>query len=122
MDSVFEHIINEVGVRLDELVEGLERPQLFAFLLIKYIKVDVVGEERHVFEVVHQLYLLFGDILVSLLQLLLFFLQGSYFFVNLLFHHLVEVLLLNFQLLHYSAEGFLKTVDLFVELLADLEL
>jgi len=40
----------------------------------------------------------------------------------LLFHHLVEVLLLKVKLLHDPAEALLEPVDFLVELLADFQL
>jgi hypothetical protein len=48
--------------------------------------------------------------------------QRTNFFVNLLFHHLVKILLLNIELLHDAAEGLLKAVNLFIELFAHFHL
>ena len=121
MDCVLKHEVDEVGVGLDELVELLQVLQLASLLLVENIEVVFGGVELHVFHLRRKVCLLLADFLVSLLQLFLLFLKRSDFLVDLLLHHLVEVLLLNLELLHNPSEGLFEAVDFVVELLAHLE-
>ena len=122
MDRVLEHEVDEVGVRLYELIELLQVLELLTLAFVEDVEFVLAGVEVHVFNVLRQIGLLLGDLLVALLQLLLLFLQRADFFVDLLFHHLVQVLLLDLELLHDSAERLLQAVDLVVELFADFQL
>ena len=48
--------------------------------------------------------------------------QRADFFINLFFHHLVQILLLDLELLHDAAERLLESINLVVKLLAHFEL
>jgi len=87
-----------------------------ALLFVEQVEVDFETKKFLVFKLLVQVNLLVCDFSISLLQLFLFFLQRSDFFINLLFHHLVQILLLDVQLLHDPSERFLESVYLFVEL------
>ena len=50
MNSVLEHKVNEVGGRLDEVVELLQVFQLSTLLLIEYIEVVFRGIQFHILE------------------------------------------------------------------------
>jgi len=119
---VFEHVVHEVGVGLDELVEHLQTFELLSFLVVEEVEVDFVGVELHVFEGGHQVVFMFNNFFVALLQLLLLLLKRADLLVYLLFHHLVQILLLNLELLHDAAERLLETVNFFIELLAHFQL
>lgn len=122
MNRVFEHEVDEVWVGLDELVELLEVLELAALLLVEDVEVVLARVQLHVLYVRRQIGLLLRDLLVPLFQLLLFFLQRSDLLVDLLLHHLIEVLLLDLELLHDASERLLESVDLIVELLSHFEL
>jgi len=122
MDRVFKHKVDEVGVGLYEFVQLLEVPKLAPFLLVEDIEVDLAGIKFHILALGCQISLLLSDFFIAFFKLLLLFLQRSDFFVDLLLHHLIQVLLLNFELFHDTAEGLFQTVNLVVELLANLEL
>ena len=122
MYGVLEHEVYEVGVGLHKLVQLLQVLQLTSLLLVEDVKVVLRRVQLHVFKLVRQISLLLRDFFVAFLQLLLFLLKGADLLVNLLLHHLVEILLLNLELFHDAAEGLLKTVNLVIELLAHFEL
>ena len=61
--------------------------------------------------------LLVLDHLFSLLDLLFLFLELFDFLINLFFHHLEQVLVLDLELVHDPSEALLKLVDFLVELL-----
>ena len=94
MNRVFEHEVDEVGGRLDEVIELLQVFKLSAFLLIEYIEVILRGVELHILDLCSQVSLLLSNLLIPLLQLLLLVLKRSDLFVNLLLHHLIQILLL----------------------------
>ena len=120
MDRVFEHEVDEVGRRLDEFVQLLQVFQLAPLSLIKDVEIVLRGIQLHVFALCCQICLLISDLLIPFLQLLFLLLERANLFIDLLFHHLIEILLLNFELFHNSSERLLEAVDFVVELLADL--
>lgn len=61
-----------------------------------------------------------NDCLISFLHLLFLLLKAFKLLIDLLFHHGVQVLLLDLQLLNDASEGFFETLDLLIELLSDL--
>lgn len=122
MNRILEHEVDEVGIRLHEIVKLLQILQLSAFPLVKNIEVVLGRVQLHILKLRGQVGLLLGDLLVALLELLLLFLQRANLLVNLLLHHLIEVLLLDLELLHYAPEGLLQPIDLVVELLPHLQL
>mmetsp|Transcript_35519 Transcript_35519/g.43516 ORF Transcript_35519/g.43516 Transcript_35519/m.43516 type:complete len:256 (-) Transcript_35519:145-912(-) len=121
MNGVLEHKVDEVGVGLDELVQLLQVAQLASLLLVENVEVVLRRVQLHILHLRCQISFLLRDLFVALFELLFLFLQRADLFIDLLFHHLVEVLLLNLQLLHDAAEGLLEAVDLVVELLAHFE-
>ena len=96
MNRVFEHKVDEVGCRLDELVQLLEVLQLTTLLFIEDVEVVFGCVQLHVLDLCCQVSLLLGDLFVALLELLFLLLKGADFLVNLLLHHLVQILLLDF--------------------------
>lgn len=122
MDRVFEHEVAEVLVRLHEVVQHLQILQIAPLTIVEDVKAVLVRVQLHVLALIEQLGLLIHDRFVSLLELLLLLLQTADLLVYLLLHHCVQILLLNFQLLHDSAEGLLQPLNLIVELLANLQL
>ena len=122
MDGILEHEVDEVGVGLDELVELLQVSQLAALLLVEDVEVVLARVQFHVLDLAGQIGLLLSNLFIALFQLLLLFLEGADFLVNLFLHHLIEVLLLDLQLLHDAPKRLLKPVNLVIELLAHLEL
>lgn len=121
MDRVFEHEVDEVGIGLDKLIQLLEVLELASLLLVEDVEVVFASIQLHVLDIGGQISLLLRNLLVPLFKLLFLFLKGADLLVNLFFHHLVQVLLLDFKLLHDTAEGLLQTVDLIIELLANFQ-
>ena len=75
MDRVFEHEVDEVGRRLDELIQLLQVLQLTPLLLVENIEVILGSIKFHVFDLGGQVGLLLGDLLVALLELLFLVLE-----------------------------------------------
>jgi len=103
--SVLEHVVNEVGIGFDEVIQHLQLLNLLAFVVVEQIEVDLIAVQLHVLHRVDQILFLFKDLLIPLFELFLFLLKLSDLFIDLLLHHLVQVLLLDIELLHNSAEG-----------------
>ena len=122
MDGVLEHVVDEVGIWFDEVVQHLQLFDLLPFVVIEQIEVDLITVQFHVLHRVNQVLLLFTYLFISLPQLFLLLLQLPNLFIDLFFHHLIQILLLDVKLLHYSAEGLLQPVNFFVELFSHFEL
>jgi len=103
--SVLEHVVNEVGIGFDEVIQHLQLLNLLAFVVVEQIEVDLIAVQLHVLHRVDQILFLFKNLLIPLFELFLFLLKLSDLFIDLLLHHLVQVLLLDIELLHNSAEG-----------------
>ena len=86
---------------------------------MEQIETHFVLVELHFVDGRLQLVSLVLDHLFPLLDLLFLFLELFDLLVNLLLHHLKQVLMLNFELVHDPPETLLKLVDLLVELLPD---
>ena len=95
MNSVLEHEVDEVGRRLDELIQLLQVLQLSPLLLVENVEIILGGVQLHIFDLGGQVGLLLGDLLVALLELLFLVLERADLLVNLLLHHLVQILLLD---------------------------
>ena len=95
MNRVFEHEVDEVGCWLDKLIQLLQVLQISPLLLVEYVEIVLRGVEIHILDLCSQVSLLFSNLLVPLLQLLLLVLKRSDLFVNLLLHHLIQILLLD---------------------------
>lgn len=74
MNRILEHEVNEIGRWLHELVQLLQVLQLSALLLVENVEVVLRSIKLHVLDLGGQVSLLFGDLLVALLELLLLFL------------------------------------------------
>ena len=94
MNRVFEHEVDEVGCRLDKLIQLLQGLELSPLLLVEYVEVVLRGVELHILDLCSQVSLLLGNLLIPLLQLLLLILQRSDLLIDLLLHHLIQILLL----------------------------
>lgn len=116
MNGIFEHVINEVRVWLNEFVQGLQDLQVFSLLLVEQVKSYFILIQFHLVDSWLQLIPLLFNHLFSFFNLLLLFLKLLYLLVNLLFHHLEQVLMLDLQLVHDTSETFLKLVHFFVKL------
>ena len=95
MNGVLEHEVDEVGRRLDELIQLLQVLQLSPLLLVENVEIILGGVQLHVLDLGGQVGLLLGDLLVALLELLFLVLERADLLVNLLLHHLVQILLLD---------------------------
>ena len=100
MDRILEHEVHKIWRRLHEFVQLLQVLQLSPFLFVEDVKVVLRCIQLHVFDLRGQICLLLSDFLVALLQLLFLVLQRANFFIYLLLHHLIQVLLLDLKLLH----------------------
>jgi hypothetical protein len=88
MDSIFEHVVNEVRIWLDKIVQSRQNLEIFSFLLVEEIESHLILLKLHFVNSGFELSLLILDHLFSFFDLFLFFLQLLYFFVNLFLHHL----------------------------------
>jgi len=122
VDGVLEHVVDEVRVGPDEVVESLQHLQVLSLLLVEQVEADLILVKLHFVDRLPQLLALVFNHLFSFLDLFLFLLELLDLFVDLLLHHLEQVLVLDFKLVHDAAEALLELVDLFVELLAHLHL
>ena len=95
MNGVLEHEVDEVGRRLDELIQLLQVLQLSPLLLVENVEIILGGVQLHVLDLGGQVGLLLGDLLVALLELLFLVLERADLLINLLLHHLVQILLLD---------------------------
>ena len=95
MNGVLEHEVDEVGRRFDELIQLLQVLQLSPLLLVENVEIILGGVQLHVLDLGGQVGLLLGDLLVALLELLFLVLERADLLVNLLLHHLVQILLLD---------------------------
>ena len=95
MNGVLEHKVDEVRRRLDELVQLLQVLKFAPLLLVENVEIILGGVQLHVFDLGGQVGLLLGDLLVALLELLFLVLERADLLVNLLLHHLVQILLLD---------------------------
>ena len=95
MNGVLEHEVDEVGRRLDELIQLLQVLKLSPLLLVENVEIILGGVQLHIFDLGGQVGLLLGDLLVALLELLFLVLERADLLVNLLLHHLVQILLLD---------------------------
>ena len=122
MDRILKHEVDEIRVWLHKLIQHLKVLQIAPLFLIEDIEIVFIRIELHVLVLLNEVGFSLRDLLITLLQLFLLFLQGSDLFINLFLHHLIKILLLNFQLFHYAAERFLKSVDFIIEFLPHFEL
>ena len=84
---------------------------------MEQIEPDFILVELHFVDRRFELASLLIDHFFPLLDLLLFLLQLLDLFIDLLLHHLKQVLVLDLKLVHDTAEGLLQLVHLFVKLL-----
>lgn len=119
MDCIFEHVVNEVGTGFDEVVERLQNLQILSLLLMEDVEPILILVKFHFADSLFELIPLLLNHLLSFFYFLFLVLQLFYFFVNLFFHHLKQVLMLNLELVHNSSEGLLQFVNLFVKLFPD---
>ena len=119
MNCILEHVVDEVWIWLDEIIQGAQNLQVLSLFLMEQIETNFVLVELHFVYGRFQLVSLVLDHLFPLLDLLFLFLELFDLLVNLLLHHLKQVLMLNFELVHDPPETLLKLVDLLVELLPD---
>lgn len=66
MYSVLEHVVNEVRIWFDEVVQHLQLFDLLPFVVIEQIEVDLITVQFHVLHRVNQVLLLFSDLFISL--------------------------------------------------------
>ena len=95
MNGVLEHEVDEVGRRFDELIQLLQVLQLSPLLLVENVEIILGGVQLHVLDLGGQVGLLLGDLLVAFLELLFLVLERADLLVDLLLHHLVQILLLD---------------------------
>ena len=120
MNGILEHVIDKVRTRPDKIVQSLQNLEILPLLLMENIEPVLILVQLHLINSLLQLVPLLLYHFLSFLYFLLLVLELFYFFINLLLHHLEQILVLYFQLVHYSAERLFQLVDLLVELLSDL--
>ena len=86
---------------------------------MKQIKSDVILIQFHFIDRRFEFIPLLLNHLLSFFNLLFLFLKLLYLLIYLLFHHLEEILMLDFKLVHNSPEAFLKLINLFIEFLSN---
>jgi hypothetical protein len=122
MNCVLEHVVDKVRIRFDKVIEGAQNLQVFSLLLMEKIEAYLILIELHFVHSRLEFVSLVLDHLFSFLDLLFLFLELFNFLINLFLHHLEQVLMLNFELVHDPSEALFKLVDLLVELLPDFHL
>ena len=88
MNRVLEHVVNEVRVRFDEVVQGLQDLQVLTLLLMVDIKTILILVKFHLVHGLLQFTTLFFHHFLPLLDLLFLFLELLDLAVDLLLHHL----------------------------------
>ena len=122
MNGILKHIVYKVWVWLDELVQSLENLEILLLLLMEQVESNLILIELHLVHCRFELIPLFFNHLFSLFDFLFLFLELLDLLVNLFFHHLEEVLVLNFKLVHNPSEALFKLVYFLIELLSDFHL
>ena len=72
MNSVFEHVVEEVWVWLYKLVQILESHDITPFFLVEQIEIYFKAEQLLILELLVQVCFLFSDVSVTLFELFLF--------------------------------------------------
>ena len=96
VNGIFEHVVHEVWIWLDEIVQGRKNLKILPLLLMEEVKSDLVLVELHLVDSLFELISLVLNHFLSFLDFFLLLLQLFYLFVNLLLHHLEEILVLYF--------------------------
>ena len=96
MDRILEHVVDEVRIGLDEVVELAQYFQVLSLLLVEQIEADLILVEFHPVDSRLELVSLVLDHLFSFLDFILFLLELLNFLIYLLFHHLEQILVLDF--------------------------
>ena len=96
MNSIFEHVVHEVRVWLDEVIQGTQDFQILSFLLVEQIESYLILVQLHFVDGGLEFISLVINHLFSLLDLFLLLLELLDLLVDLLLHHLEEVLMLDF--------------------------
>jgi len=104
VDRVLEHVVHEVGAGLDEVVQGGEYFEVLPLLFMENVEAVLVLVQLHLVDSLLELVALLLYHFLSFLDLLLFLLELLDLLVNLLLHHLEQVLVLDLQLIHYSSK------------------
>lgn len=104
MNGILEHVVNKVGVWLHEIVQNLQHLKILLLPLEECAESHIITVELNSRNRLQQLLSVCDYGFISFLDFLLLFLQTLELLVNLLLHHCVQVLLLNFELLDYAAE------------------
>jgi hypothetical protein len=117
MYSVLEHIVHKILIGPHKVIEHREHLQVLPLALVEGAEGHVVGVDLHLGQVRGELLPVLDDLLVPLLHLLLLFLQRLQLALDLVLHHLVEVLLLDFQLLDDPPEGLFEPFHFLSKLL-----
>ena len=122
MNCVLEHVVDKVRVWFDKVVEGAQNLQVLSLLLMEKIEAHLILIKLHFVHSRLEFVSLVLDHLFSLLNLLFLLLELFNFLINLFLHHLKQVLVLDFELVHDPSEALFKLVDLLVKLLPDFHL
>lgn len=107
MDGILEHVVDEVGTWLDEVIDGRQHLEVLSLLLVEQIEFIFVLIQLHPVDRLLEVTPLLFDHLLSFLYLLLLLRELFDFFVDLFFHHLEQILVLDLQLVHDSPERLL---------------
>ena len=119
MDSIFKHVINKVWVWFDKVIKCRKNLQIFSFLLMKKVEPYFILIKFHLVDSLSKLTSLVLNHLFSFLDFLFLLLELFDLFVDLFLHHLEEILVLDFKLVHDSSETFFKLINFFIKLLSD---
>jgi hypothetical protein len=122
MNGIFEHIVDEVRVGLDEVVKSREDLEVLSLLFVEQVESDLILIELHLVDGLLKLSPLIVNHLFSLFDFFLLFLELLDLLVYLLLHHLEEILVLDLKLVHDSPEALFELIHLFIKLLSNLHL
>ena len=96
MNCVLKHIVYEVRIRFDEVIKCLQDLEVLAFFLMVDVETVLVLVQFHLIDCLFEFTTLLIHHFFAFLDLLLLFLELLDLAVDLLLHHLEQVLMLNF--------------------------
>ena len=74
MDSVFKHVVQEVGIRFNKLIQSLKLFNLSTLLIEEEVEINLIRVKFLIFHLNLQVLLLLTDLSIPLFQFLFLFL------------------------------------------------
>ena len=96
MDGVFEHVVSEIRRWFHEVIQHLEDFYVLLLLLCESVERHIVRVDFHTVHRLSKVLPVLDYLLFAFFYFLFLVREPLQLFVNLLLHHRVEILLLNF--------------------------